>query len=202
MDKSATQDEIQYCPGSCTPGQTNDINEPIVGRTKLTKMMYLFEKEIYPKFFNDTLTITLPQFEPYYFGPFSKELFEDLSFFKAIGLIETSETNIPLSPAHRMESEKADNVDLDDEWSEASFDSEENEEEFESQYFLTTNGKKYVTDKVWDSFSLPQKEKLKQFKAQINRSSLDSLLRYVYTKYPDDAVNSVIADKYLKKADE
>ena len=26
--------------------------------------------------------------------------------------------------------------------------------------------------------------------------------RYVYTKYPDDAVNSVIADKYLKKADE
>ena len=39
-----------------SPGQTNDINEPIVGRTKLTKMMYLFEKEIYPKFFNDTLS--------------------------------------------------------------------------------------------------------------------------------------------------
>ena len=77
-----------------------------------------------------------------------------------------------------------------------------NEEEFESQYYLTINGKKYVTEKVWDSFSLQQKEKLKQFKAQINRISLDSLLRYVYTKYPDDAVNSVIADKYLKKADE
>lgn len=185
-----------------SPGQTNDVNEPIVGRTKLTKMMYLFEKEIYPKFFNDTLVMELPQFEPYYFGPFSKQLFEDLSFFKAIGLIEVSKTNIPLSPAHKMESEKADDIEFDDEWNEVSFDSEDDEEEFESKYYLSVNGKKYVAEKVWDCFSSVQKEKLKQFKAQINRISLNSLLRYVYNKYPDDAVNSVIADKYLKKAEE
>lgn len=185
-----------------SPGQTNDINEPIIGRTKLTKMMYLFEKEIYPNFFNDTLSIAMPEFEPYYFGPFSKQLFEDLSFFKAIGLIESSETNIPLSPAHKIESEKADDVELDDEWNEASFDAEEHEEQFESKYYLTVNGGKYVKDKVWDFFSLVQKEKLRQFKAQINRISLDSLLRYVYNKYPEDAVNSVIAEKYLKKAEE
>lgn len=185
-----------------SPGQTNDINEPIIGRTKLTKMMYLFEKEIYPNFFNDTLSIAMPEFEPYYFGPFSKQLFEDLSFFKAIGLIESSETNIPLSPAHKIESEKADDVELDDEWNEASFDAEEDDEQFESKYYLTVNGGKYVKDKVWDFFSLVQKEKLRQFKAQINRISLDSLLRYVYNKYPEDAVNSVIAEKYLKKAEE
>ena len=34
-----------------SPGQTDEYNEPIVGRTKLTKMMYLFEKQIYNKFF-------------------------------------------------------------------------------------------------------------------------------------------------------
>ena len=64
-----------------SPGVSPQNNEPIVGRTKLTKMMFLFEKQIYPRFFEDTIQIELPVFEPYYFGPFSKQLFEDLSFF-------------------------------------------------------------------------------------------------------------------------
>ena len=80
-----------------SPGIQESINEPIVGRTKLTKMMFLFEKQIYPKFFKDEISISLPNFEPYYFGPFSRELFEDLAFFESIGMICTSQTNIPLS---------------------------------------------------------------------------------------------------------
>ena len=80
-----------------SPGMDIITNEPIIGRTKLTKMMYLFEKEIFSSFFKDNVDIILPSFEPYYFGPFSRQLFEDLAFFQSIGMIEAEETNIPLS---------------------------------------------------------------------------------------------------------
>ena len=176
-----------------SPGVSPQNNEPIVGRTKLTKMMFLFEKQIYPRFFEDTIQIELPVFEPYYFGPFSKQLFEDLSFFESIGMIESTMTNIPLSAADKVES--AGVFDEDDEWSEASFD--DVSKQYELSYALSQNGQKYVAEKVWPSFTQPQIDKLIAFKAQINKISLDSLLRYVYKQYPEEAKKSIIADRYL-----
>lgn len=181
-----------------SPGIDEEINEPIVGRTKITKMMFLFEKQIYGKFFKDKITITLPDFEPYYFGPFSKELFENLAFFESIGMITVSPTNIPLSSADRIESSNV--FDESDLWAEATFDEEV--EEYESSYSLSDAGKRYVQDKVWTLFSQVQKDKLKQFKAQINKISLDALLRYVYNTYPEETANSIIADRYIDKVDQ
>ena len=176
-----------------SPGVSPQNNEPIVGRTKLTKMMFLCEKQIYPRFFEDTIQIELPVFEPYYFGPFSKQLFEDLSFFESIGMIESTMTNIPLSAADRVES--AGVFDEEDEWAEASFD--DVSEQYELSYALSQNGQKYVAEKVWPSFTQQQIDKLIAFKAQINKISLDSLLRYVYRQYPEEAKKSIIADRYL-----
>jgi len=180
-----------------SPGVATATNEPIVGRTKLTKMMFLFEKQIYSRFFEDTLQIELPVFEPYYFGPFSKQLFEDLSFFESIGMIKSEETTIPLSAADRIESDGV--FDEEDEWAEASFDDMSGL--YELSYALTQSGIKYVADKVWPLFSDIQIEKLVAFKAQINRISLDSLLRYVYKQYPNEARKSIIANRYLGEVD-
>ena len=157
-------------------------------------MMFLFEKQIYSKFFKDEIDITLPDFEPYYFGPFSRELFEDLAFFESIGMICTSPTNIPLSSADKAE--RSNVFDESDFWSEATF--EEEAEEFELAYSLSPSGKNYVQEKVWELFSPSQKEKLRQFKGQINKISLDALLRYVYTTYPEETKKSKIADRYLE----
>lgn len=180
-----------------SPGVATATNEPIVGRTKLTKMMFLFEKQIYSRFFEDTLQIELPVFEPYYFGPFSKQLFEDLSFFESIGMIKSEETTIPLSAADKIESDGV--FDEEDEWAEASFDDMSGL--YELSYALTQSGIKYVADKVWPLFTDIQIEKLVAFKAQINRISLDSLLRYVYKQYPDEARKSIIASRYLGEVD-
>ena len=180
-----------------SPGVAAATNEPIVGRTKLTKMMFIFEKQIYSRFFEDTLQIELPVFEPYYFGPFSKQLFEDLSFFESIGMIKSEETTIPLSAADRIESDGV--FDKEDEWAEASFDDAGGL--YELSYALTQSGMQYVADKVWPLFTDTQIEKLVAFKAQINRISLDSLLRYVYKQYPDEANKSIIADRYLGEVD-
>ncbi len=179
-----------------SPGQKNIINEPILGRTKLTKMMFLFEKEIYNQFFRDDIEISLPEFKPYYFGPFSNDVFNDLVFFQSIGMIQTNETTIPISIADKAENEEAFGEN-DDEWEEANFG---NEEKYELEYSLASNGSRYVKEKIWELLSEKQKEKLKLFKAQINKISLDALLRYVYNKYPEETTESIIADKYLDKS--
>lgn len=177
-----------------SPGIGDDVNEPIVGRTKITKMVFLFEEEIYPLFFKESLEIELPEFEAYHFGPFSKQLFEDLAFFECIGMIVKSETNIPLSGADKIEAEEAFEADYE---RESSSFGEEESERYEMAYSLSKNGIKYVEEQVWPLFTKSQVEKLKAFKKQISRVSLDSLLKYVYEKYPEQTKNSKIAYKYL-----
>ena len=59
-----------------------------------------------------------------------------------------------------------------------------------------------MEERIWDCYSEAQKKILIEFKAQINKISLDALLRYVYTKYPEETKKSVIADKYLSKVDD
>jgi len=181
---------LLYCPGT-----TMKYNEPILGRTRLTKMVYLFEKEVYSQFASE-INITLPVFEPYHFGPFSKKLFEDLRFFISIGFIETQETQVPISSAEKYESD----VDNDDCWECASFDEADNDVEL--RYYLSERGENYVKQKVWDVFTVMQKEGLSQYKGKINSISLDSLLNYVYNKYPEDTTKSRIADRYIGKDDD
>lgn len=179
-----------------SPGIGNEYNEPIIGRTKLMKMMFLFEKEIYPKFFKEKLEINFPNFEAYYFGPFSGDLADDLKFFLSIGLIISKETNIPLSAGAKAEYNEMMDDNIYDDWYDISFD---DESQFELSYELSENGKKYVSDKVWNLFTARQKDILAKFKRQINTISLDTLLDYVYNTYPETAENSLIRDKYIKK---
>jgi hypothetical protein len=176
-----------------SPGKGEAKNEAIAGRTRLMKMVFLFVKEQKKEFFSN-VEIELPLFDPYNFGPFSKELFDDLNFFLSIGLIKTSETLIPISTAERTEIE----IGLDDEWADAVF-GDNADETVEMEYSLSRQGEKYVEDKIWDKLSGPQKQKLQQFKRQINTISLDSLLGYVYNKYPESTENSLIKNRYLKR---
>lgn len=185
---------ILYCPGV-----NGKKNEPIIGRTKLTKMMFLFEKEIYKKFFKEIEIINLPNFEPYHFGPFSKDVFDDLKFFISIGLINTSETDIPIASADKFECEAIIDEEAMGEWVNATFDCSE---EVELQYFLSKKGEQYVEEKLWNRFSEQQQKNLQLFKSKINTITLDALLRYVYNKYPEYTTKSIIADKYVNKENE
>jgi hypothetical protein len=183
---------LLYCPNL-----VGELNEPITGRTRLTKMIYLFEKEIWEHFFKNVI-VELPPFEPCHFGPFSKKLFDDLKFFLSIGFIESEETLIPLSSADRYEVAMSADDDLDG--NEFAVDFEEaGGEDFELRYFLSEKGKRYVSENIWGSFTPEQQKNLINFKQKINTISLDSLLNYVYNKYPEDAAKSLRAAKYLKK---
>ena len=188
MDKLTSKDfllTLLYCPGI-----KEKENEPIIGRTRLTKMIFLFEEELKKEFFENLFNYKL-DFEPYNFGPYSKELFDNLKFFLSIGLIDTEKTSIPISTAEKGEYEYS----LDDGLTYEDSDNTETEN-YELKYFLSKNGVKYVKDKVWGLLSEKQTKQLVEFKRKINTISLDSLLRYVYNKYEKYTTKSVIAEKY------
>lgn len=185
---------LLYCPGV-----TKIKNEPITGRTKLTKMIFLFEKEIYKKFFKEIEISNLPNFEPYYFGPFSKDVFDDLKFFISIKMIETLRTEVPIASADKCEFNAIISEEDLGNWTEATFESDD---DVELEYFLSQNGERYVEEKIWKRFSDQQKNNLQLFKTKINTTTLDVLLRYVYNKYPEFTTKSIIADKYISKGNE
>lgn len=65
------------------PGPTQVTNEPIVGRTRLQKEMFLAQKALIDKKIS-----RLYSFMPYYYGPFSRQLYVDLNWLESKGLVE------------------------------------------------------------------------------------------------------------------
>lgn len=187
------------------PGKTENENEPIIGRTRITKMIYLFEEELLKKFSN-VKGDTLPKFIAYNFGPFSKELLNDINFFVTIGFInEEIERGYILHKAELEDNIYDKEMEKYEEYMGEKSDCEalelENTEECvqESKYSLSEKGIKYVKEKLIDSnkFTEMQLDLLMRFKSKINSLTLKQLLTYVYKNYEDMTVNSKIKDKIL-----
>jgi uncharacterized protein len=172
-------------------GSTGIIGEPIEGRTRITKMMFIFKKEIFGKLKLNKFSSEedLPKFEAYHYGPFSYDVHEQLDLFTNIGFIEDKTKVI----------RKNDELDYDSDLK--SIDENESllEEQLPtvSEYRLTPLGIKYVENEIIPN--LENKEQvilfLEQFKKQINTTDLRSILSYVYNKYPEYASKSKIREK-------
>lgn len=66
-----------------------DNQSSIDGAIRLTKMMFLFDKEIVPFLNKNGLDIeNLPEFFAYNYGPFSKDVYEQLDLFSSIKFIK------------------------------------------------------------------------------------------------------------------
>ena len=195
MDKKNLKGKDLFLAFLYTSGIGNDYNEPIIGRTRLQKMMYVFEKEAL-KNFNKLDQSSLPNFEPYLYGPFSKELLDDIKFFESIGFIKSEETNIPISQSDKIEYNYA-KENQEDNWDDATFD-DSCDNEMEQKYFLSKTGIKYVVENIWNDFTQEQQNYLKLFKSKINSLTLYDLLKYVYNKYPESTINSIVKKKYLE----
>lgn len=67
---------------------------PICGAVRLTKMMFLFKKEISEALKKKNIECgKLPEFIPYNFGPFSKDVYEQVELFSNIGFIKVTDIN-------------------------------------------------------------------------------------------------------------
>ena len=175
-----------------SPGVLDEVNERIVGRTRLVKMLFLFKTEALQHFRSGT-EINEDNFYHFFawnFGPFSSQVYEDLTFFTLRGFIEAEDTledALPESAAewHRWLTSSAPGEDDD------SFVSYE-----EQQFRLTDKGVKFGAQ-LFDVLSGTQKKLLKQFKERLNRMPLRAILRYVYEKYPHQIERSQIKEHVL-----
>ena len=170
-----------------SPGYTDMVNEPINGRTKITKMLFLFEKELSKKFKLDKLTgdENIFNFTAWNFGPMSATIFKNLDFLKNIGFIESS-----LATSYNVTTEEINEY---NHYYKDIVDNEEAITEYKSERFCLTPKDKGKYRLLTDD----QKKYLKEYKTKLNKASLRDILKYVYMTYPDYTEKSIIKDDIL-----
>jgi hypothetical protein len=171
------------------PGKSGQVAEPIVGRTRIIKTMFLFEKEVRPQLKKKGIDFNIPEFEGYNFGPFSVDVLNDLDTLKTLGVIEIND---------------------EDEWDELDSLADLSHQEYDSgtsgdverkrmdRYSLTSDGIRFCEAVLRPRFDLIQWSFLEEFKTRCNSVRLNALIRYVYTRYPEYTKSSLIRDRVLK----
>jgi len=169
--------------------------EPIRSAVRLTKMMFLFEKEVAPILRKNGSIIDdsdLPDFVPYNYGPFSKDVYEQVELFQSIGFIRVKDLKA-----------KEEMSEVDD-WEEQAFLNEMESQEYENcrddklmRYELLPPGESYVAQKILPSLDVNSMKILSEFKTKITQMPIKTILKYVYAKYPEMTGKSLIKDQVL-----
>lgn len=166
-------------------GKKNQKYEPIVGRTRMMKMVFLFEKEIQKKFNEEIISGSeLPDFTAYDYGPFSAKVYEDLEFLVNMGFIEVASFGTKEMLPDEME-----------EYAYWQTISNDEDRVFVEQFSLNELGKRYVQKKI--QLSKPQWDTIAEFKKRCTIATLSSLLKYIYSRYPKYTTKSKIRDQVL-----
>lgn len=166
-------------------GKSGKTNEPIVGITRLMKLLFLLKKEQnFDQF----------EFEAYKMGPFSSDVYPELEFLQSF---PTPDTPLVLSKNHIDPQAPAtpatpENFRLIEEASEQ--ESALTSDEINKPFALSELGIK-VAGELWQQVGSDNQAKIEKIKSQFGSLTLKELLRYVYKTYPDMTVNSEIKDQ-------
>lgn len=167
--------------------------EPIKGAVRLTKMMFLFEKQIAPALKERGLeSDKLPEFFAYNYGPFSKDIYQQLDLFKSINFIKIED----ISSEEELSS--VDNM-IENEFVDECFEGDI-ELKTESNYWLyriADEGCGFVESELLPNIKKEHQSLLEQFKRKITNMPIKKLLHYVYTKYPEYTDKSLIREEVL-----
>jgi uncharacterized protein YwgA len=160
------------------------------GITRLQKLLFLLQKEEDLKEFGTHFAFT-----PYKAGPYSPEIYDDLEFLENLGLLESEITAEATAP----EAAEIDALSFENLMGEkGQYGSELASDSYSERLFtLTPKGKQHVEEMMANKELDPVVHKIRRIKSRFGRYSLNDLLRYVYTKYPEMATESEIKDKVL-----
>lgn len=175
-----------------SPGISKSCNEPVEGKTRLVKMLFLFKTEVLSHFRRNTKITedNFYDFFPWDFGPFSAQVYDDIAFFMLRGFVESSASEGDGLPESAAEWEK---------WLQESGTrgtADEIDEYEEESFSLTVPGVEF-TKNLYDILSNTQRQLLSEFKARLVRAPLRTILKYVYTKYPESAERSKIREEIV-----
>ncbi len=164
------------------PGATGDDAEPIDGRTRLMKLLYILHRQLE---LEHRLGIEKPySFEAYHYGPFSKDLYDDLEFLANVGLVISTPKGLAGPFDQREEERVVADTSIGESGDDASLLYEE------GRFRLTQKGIDFVRTRLLPNVPDQIMRAISNTKAELGSLSLTTLLRYVYSKYPDSAKNS------------
>lgn len=188
----------------------NLYQKPIVGTTRLQKLLFLIEKE-----FNINPENGGFKFEAYKYGPASKGLYDDLDFLTLIGYIEKSDdkekladldiNNIENYTSKMFLSEKEDLISNSTKGGDNEYfliddkdeicPPEEPEEKDSVVYRITEDGIKFLKDN--NLTTTIEAKSISELAKRYGNYSITSLLQYVYRNYPNYTEESEIKDRIL-----
>jgi hypothetical protein len=179
------------------PANGKTLNVPITGRTRLMKMVFLFEKELLESFQQDSdiEDVDLPDFYAWRYGPFSAKLLDDLEFLVNRGFISLAEGGSP-SPQELDEY-----THWLDEFGETFVGDYVHGDtvagEFVQESFALTADKGCAkAAELWEQLSPKQRSLISGFKERFANTSLDRILEYVYKTYEEYTDLSLIRERY------
>ena len=163
------------------------VGKGINGITRLQKLLFLLEKE-------EPLAKTTSgyKFQAYKAGPYSPALYDDLEFLENLGFIKSESSgtatdeeaaDMDFTFEELMEDEDIKTADVYD----------------EKRFTLTEEGQKKVKSLMESKEFAPIVEGIRKIKSKYGNYSLDDLLYYVYTKYPEMTTESEIKEHVLRK---
>lgn len=167
--------------------------EPIKGSVRLTKMMFLFNEQIVPVLKRNGLeSEKLPEFIAYNYGPFSKDLYEQVDLFTGIGFMQVRDLN------ENEEMSGVDNI-VEKEFVDECYEDDEETKSENSyrEYCITDIGSGFVESELLGKLTSSQLGLLRQYKKKITEMTMKQLLHYVYTRYPQYAEKSLIKNEVL-----
>ncbi len=173
------------------PGRTGQTAEPLLGMTRITKLLFLACQELGI----DQLVRNPYRFVPYKLGPFAPQLYDDLDLLIHTGLIRAEELKPAAPPFIQAELETVRQLLILN----SGIGKTERLDSAQLLISLTPKGKKFAR-LLFEKAQRKQKNLgpgLKIIKAQFGSLPLSSLLRYVYLRYPEYTTRSEILKKIL-----
>lgn len=160
------------------------------GITRLQKLLFLLQKEGGLERFGSHFA-----FIPYKAGPYSPEIYDDLEFLENLGLLESE----VMAEATPPEAAEIDFLTFENLMGEGGVSELSPDSYAERQFKVTAKGKQRVEAMLARKEYEPIVDQIRRIKSRFGQYSLNDLLYYVYTKYPEMATESEIKDKVLQR---
>jgi len=152
-------------------------------------MLFLFKQEVLAEFASgtDITEENFYKFFPWDFGPFSRDVYDDIAFFQLRGFIQSEASEEESLPEAIAEWDK---------WRDET-EIESDVTIFEEQIFTLTDKGSAFAAKMFARLTEAQQKLLRTFKGRLGSASLRGILRYVYREYQDQTVKSKIKSRVL-----
>jgi uncharacterized protein len=179
------------------PDASGHLASPVLGVTRLEKIVFLLTTEA--GLLSQADEGERFTFKPYKMGPFSAEIYDEVDFLEALGLVESRK--VALERRQVKEEQPASREELMLFFDEQILDKYQRQESPEldepKEYRLTARGKEKAKE-IFDALPDQERKLLSDYKSKWNQKPLKELVREVYKRYPEYATKSEIKDYILE----